>query len=57
MDASLARIARRWMLFLEVMLLVILSMLVVRIPLTIFAFMGARWPSAQGLGCKICSRI
>ena len=39
-DASLARIARRWILFLEVVLLVVLSMMVVKIPLTIFAFMG-----------------
>jgi potassium-dependent mechanosensitive channel len=39
-DASLARIARRWILFLEVVFLVVLSMLVVKIPLTIFAFMG-----------------
>jgi len=52
MDASLARIARRWMLFLEVMLLVILSMLVVKIPLTIFAFMGGALAIGVGFGMQ-----
>jgi small-conductance mechanosensitive channel len=52
MDASLARIARRWMMFLEVMLLVVLSMLVVRIPLTIFAFMGGALAIGAGFGMQ-----
>ncbi len=52
MDASLARIARRWILFLEVLLLVVLSMLVVRIPLTIFAFMGGALAIGAGFGMQ-----
>jgi len=52
MDASLARIARRWILFLEVLLLVILSMLVVKIPLTIFAFMGGALAIGAGFGMQ-----
>ena len=51
-DASLARIARRWILFLEVMLLVILSMMVVKIPLTIFAFMGGAVAIGAGFGMQ-----
>ena len=49
---SLARIARRWILFLEVLLLVILSMLVVKIPLTIFAFMGGALAIGAGFGMQ-----
>jgi small-conductance mechanosensitive channel len=52
MDASLARIARRWILFIEVILLVVLSMLVVRIPLTIFAFMGGALAIGAGFGMQ-----
>ncbi len=52
MDASLARIAWRWILFLEVLLLVVLSMLVVRIPLTIFAFMGGALAIGVGFGMQ-----
>lgn len=52
MDASLARIARRWIFFLEVLLLVIISMLVVRIPLTIFAFMGGAVAIGAGFGMQ-----
>jgi small-conductance mechanosensitive channel len=52
MDASLARIARRWILFLEVVLLVVVSMLVVRIPLTIFAFMGGALAIGAGFGMQ-----
>ena len=51
-DASLARIARRWILFLEVLLLVILSMMVVKIPLTIFAFMGGAVAIGAGFGMQ-----
>jgi potassium efflux system protein len=52
MDESLARIARRWILFLEVLLLVILSMMVVKIPLTIFAFMGGALAIGVGFGMQ-----
>ena len=52
MDASLARISRRWILFLEVLLLVVLSMLVVKIPLTIFAFMGGAVAIGAGFGMQ-----
>ncbi|MGR8999600.1 MAG: mechanosensitive ion channel domain-containing protein [Gammaproteobacteria bacterium] len=52
MDASLARIARRWILFVEVMILVVASMLVVRIPLTIFAFMGGAVAIGAGFGMQ-----
>ena len=52
MDASLARIARRWILFLEVLLLVVLSMMVVKIPLTIFAFMGGALAIGAGFGMQ-----
>jgi hypothetical protein len=58
MDASLARIARRWILFIEVRILVVVSVLVARIPLPIFAFMGcAGCLSAQVSVCRTCSRI
>ena len=52
MDASLARISRRWILFLEVLFLVVLSMLVVKIPLTIFAFMGGAAAIGVGFGMQ-----
>ena len=52
MDESLARISRRWIMFLEVMLLVALSMMVVRIPLTIFAFMGGAVAIGAGFGMQ-----
>ncbi|NOT13048.1 MAG: mechanosensitive ion channel [Methylococcaceae bacterium] len=52
MDASLARIARRWILFLQVILLVLLSMMVVKIPLTIFAFMGGALAIGVGFGMQ-----
>ena len=52
MDPSLARIARRWILFFEVMLLVVISMLVVRIPLTVFAFMGGAVAIGAGFGMQ-----
>jgi len=52
MDASLARIARRWILFLQVILLVVLSMMVVKIPLTIFAFMGGALAIGAGFGMQ-----
>jgi small-conductance mechanosensitive channel len=40
MDASHARIARRWLLLILGMILVVISLEMVRIPLTVFAFMG-----------------
>jgi potassium efflux system protein len=52
MDASLALITRRWILFLEVLLLVVLSMLVVKIPLTVFAFMGGAVAIGAGFGMQ-----
>jgi small-conductance mechanosensitive channel len=52
MDISIARITRRWILFFEVMLLVIVSMLVVRIPLTVFAFMGGAVAIGAGFGMQ-----
>lgn len=52
LDASLARIATRWIFFLEVLLLVIISMLVVRIPLTVFAFMGGAVAIGAGFGMQ-----
>ena len=52
MNPSLARIAWRWILFLEVLILVALSMLVVRIPLTIFAFMGGALAIGAGFGMQ-----
>lgn len=52
MDTSLARIARRWIMFVEVMILVVVSMLVARIPLTIFAFMGGAVAIGAGFGMQ-----
>ncbi|MCX7098636.1 MAG: mechanosensitive ion channel [Methylococcales bacterium] len=52
MEPSLARIARRWILFIEVILLVVASMMVVRIPLTIFAFMGGALAIGTGFGMQ-----
>ncbi len=52
MDESLARIARRWIMFVEVMILVVVSMLVARIPLTIFAFMGGAVAIGAGFGMQ-----
>ena len=51
-DTSLARIARRWIFFLEFFLLIIISMLVVRIPLTVFAFMGGAVAIGAGFGMQ-----
>ena len=52
MDASLAHIAQRWILFLQVLLLVVLSMSVVRIPLAIFTFMGGAVAIGAGFGMQ-----
>lgn len=51
-EESIARIARRWVLFLEVIILVIASMLVVKIPLTVFAFMGGAVAIGAGFGMQ-----
>jgi potassium efflux system protein len=52
MDASQAHIARRWIMFLQVMILVVSSMMVVRIPLTVFAFMGGAVAIGAGFGMQ-----
>ncbi len=52
MDESLARIARRWIMFTEVMILVVVSMSVAMIPLTIFAFMGGAVAIGAGFGMQ-----
>lgn len=51
-DPSLARIARRWILFVELMLLAITSLMVVHIPLTVFAFMGGAVAIGAGFGMQ-----
>ncbi|MBS1214874.1 MAG: putative Mechanosensitive ion channel family protein, partial [Proteobacteria bacterium] len=50
--ASHARIARRWILVAEVVLLAALSLEVVHIPLTIFAFMGGAVAIGAGFGMQ-----
>ena len=52
MEDSLARIARRWILFIEVMILAVASMSVAMIPLTIFAFMGGAVAIGAGFGMQ-----
>lgn len=52
MEVSTARIARRWILFLEVMILLLASMSVAMIPLTIFAFMGGAVAIGAGFGMQ-----
>ncbi|MBS3951608.1 MAG: mechanosensitive ion channel [Methylomicrobium sp.] len=52
MDASLARIARRWILFIELIILATLSLMVVHIPLTVFAFMGGAMAIGVGFGMQ-----
>lgn len=51
-EESVARIARRWIMFIQVILLVVASMLVVRIPLTVFAFMGGAVAIGAGFGMQ-----
>ncbi|MGZ8152125.1 MAG: mechanosensitive ion channel domain-containing protein [Methylovulum sp.] len=52
MNTSLARIARRWILFVAVLILLTASLLVVRIPLTVFAFMGGAMAIGAGFGMQ-----
>jgi potassium-dependent mechanosensitive channel len=52
MDASLARIARRWILFVELIILGTLSLMFVHIPLTVFAFMGGAMAIGAGFGMQ-----
>lgn len=51
-DPCLARIARRWMLFVEVVLLGTISLMIVHIPLTVFAFMGGAVAIGAGFGMQ-----
>ena len=51
-DPCLARIAKRWVLFFEVLLLAIASLMVVHIPLTVFAFMGGAVAIGAGFGMQ-----
>lgn len=51
-DASLARIGRRWILFIEVVTLATASLMMVRIPLTVFAFMGGAVAIGAGFGMQ-----
>jgi potassium efflux system protein len=52
MDASHARIARRWMLFLMGVMLLVTSLEMVKIPLTVFAFMGGAVAIGAGFGMQ-----
>ncbi len=51
-DESLARIARRWIMFLQIFILITVSMVIVNIPLTIFAFMGGAVAIGAGFGMQ-----
>ena len=51
-DPCLARIARRWILFVEVVLLATISLMIVHIPLTVFAFMGGAVAIGAGFGMQ-----
>ncbi|MDO8844329.1 MAG: mechanosensitive ion channel [Methylicorpusculum sp.] len=52
MDASLARIAKRWILFVELIILGTMSLMLVHIPLTVFAFMGGAMAIGAGFGMQ-----
>jgi len=52
MDASAARIARRWLLFLIGLMLLMISMVMVKIPLTVFAFTGGALAIGAGFGMQ-----
>jgi len=52
MDASHARIARRWILFLMGVILLVTSLEMVKIPLTVFAFMGGAVAIGAGFGMQ-----
>lgn len=51
-DASWARIGRRWFLFVTVFILLLVSLTVVHIPLTVFAFMGGAVAIGAGFGMQ-----
>ena len=51
-DASSARIARRWILFLIGVILVMTSFVMVKIPLTVFAFTGGALAIGAGFGMQ-----
>jgi len=51
-DASSARIARRWILFLVGVILVMTSFVMVKIPLTVFAFTGGALAIGAGFGMQ-----
>ncbi len=51
-DPGLARISRRWFLFAELILLACISMFVVHIPLSVFAFMGGAIAIGAGFGMQ-----
>ena len=51
-DASSARIARRWVLFLIGVILVMTSFVMVKIPLTVFAFTGGALAIGAGFGMQ-----
>ncbi|MGR9037274.1 MAG: mechanosensitive ion channel domain-containing protein [Gammaproteobacteria bacterium] len=52
MDINLARIARRWLLFVAFIVLLTASLMVVHIPLTVFAFMGGAVAIGAGFGMQ-----
>jgi len=52
MEASAARIARRWLLFLVGVILLMTSMVMVKIPLTAFAFTGGALAIGAGFGMQ-----
>jgi small-conductance mechanosensitive channel len=52
LDAGSARIARRWVLFLAGAVLVVASMMMVKIPLTVFAFAGGALAIGAGFGMQ-----
>lgn len=52
MDASAARIARRWLMFLVGVALLMTSLVMVKIPLTVFAFTGGAVAIGLGFGMQ-----
>jgi potassium efflux system protein len=52
MDINMARIARRWILFVVFIMLLTASLMVVHIPFTVFAFMGGALAIGAGFGMQ-----
>ncbi len=52
LDVGSARIARRWMMFLVGLILVAVSLVMVKIPLTVFAFTGGALAIGAGFGMQ-----